>query len=50
VRIVVFRGNIIERTAERNVQWPDGNTLLPPGTLETVLGPQLRHPDANVGY
>jgi len=49
-RIVAFRGNIIERTAERNVDWPDGNTLLPPGKLETVLDRQLRHPDANVGY
>jgi hypothetical protein len=49
-RIVAFRGNIIERTAERKVDWPDGNTLLPPGTLDTLLDSQLRHPDPNVGY
>jgi hypothetical protein len=49
-RIVAFSGNVIERTAERKVSWPDGNTLLAPGALATLLDQQFRHPDANIGY
>jgi Right handed beta helix region len=49
-RIVAFSGNVIERTAERTVSWPDGNTLLAPGALATLLDQQFRHPDANIGY
>jgi hypothetical protein len=49
-KIVAFSGNIIELTAKRKVSWPDGNTLLDPGALGTLLDPQFRHPDPNIGY
>ena len=49
-KIVAFGGNIIERTAERTVPWPDGNKLLAPGELAKLLDEQFRHPDATVGY
>jgi hypothetical protein len=49
-KVVAFSGNIIERTTERNVPWPDGNTLLAPGQLEKLLDGQFRHPNGNVGY
>jgi hypothetical protein len=49
-KVVAFSGNVIERTAERNVPWPEGNTLLAPGELGKLLDGQLRHPDASVGY
>ncbi len=42
-KVVAFSGNIIERTAERNVPWPEGNTLLAPGELGKLLDGQLRH-------
>ncbi len=49
-KVVTFTGNIIERSAERKVPWPDGNTLLAPGELSKLLDQNFRHPDANVGY
>jgi hypothetical protein len=49
-RVLAFSGNVIERTAERTVSWPEGNTLLAPGALGTLLDRQFRHPDANIGY
>ncbi len=50
-KVVAFRGNIIEQTAERRVVWPDGNTLLAPWSprQDCSIG-SFRHPDANVGY
>ena len=44
-KVVAFSGNIIELTAKRKVSWPDGNTLLAPGALGTLLDPQFRHPE-----
>lgn len=32
-----FKNNVIEKTAERNIQWPDGNFLLAPNTLASLL-------------
>ena len=49
-KVVAFGGNVIERTGERRVPWPAGNTLLAPGELGKLLDAQLRHPDASVGY
>jgi hypothetical protein len=49
-RVLAFSGNVIERTAVRNVSWPDGNTLLAPGALATLLDREFRHPDATIGY
>ena len=43
-KILAFSGNIIELTAKRKVSWPDGNTLLAPGALGTLLDRQFRHP------
>jgi hypothetical protein len=48
--VLAFSGNVIERTAERTVSWPDGNTLLAPGALGTLLDREFRHPDTNIGY
>jgi hypothetical protein len=49
-KVMAFSGNVIERTAERNVAWPDGNKLLAPGELGKLLDQKFRHPDASVGY
>jgi hypothetical protein len=49
--VVAFNGNVIERTAERRIPWPSGNTLLEPGALKTTLQPEtFKHPDAGTGY
>ncbi|HZA34746.1 MAG TPA: hypothetical protein VE505_07450, partial [Vicinamibacterales bacterium] len=48
--VLAFSDNVIERTAERTIAWPDGNTLLAPGALGTLLDKQFRHPKGNIGY
>jgi len=35
--LVNFTGNILEKTAERGIPWPLGNTLVEPGQLATLL-------------
>jgi len=37
--LVNFSGNIIEKTAERTIAWPAGNTLIEPGALAALLDP-----------
>jgi hypothetical protein len=49
--VVAFRGNVIERTDERRVEWPRGNTLVEPGALARLLDSKtFKHPDPTVGY
>jgi hypothetical protein len=50
-KVVAFRGNVIERTDERRVEWPRGNTLLDPGSLTRLLdSTTFKHPDGTIGY
>jgi hypothetical protein len=50
-KLVAFTGNVIERSAKRNVPWPRGNTLLDPGELKARLDPEtLRYAKGTAGY
>jgi hypothetical protein len=35
-----FQGNVMEQSAERAFSWPNGNTIVPPGGLLSLLSPQ----------
>lgn len=38
--VTEFTGNVIERTAERTIAWPQGNTLVAPAGLAALLDPK----------
>jgi hypothetical protein len=48
-QVVAFRGNIIERGA-RSIRYPDGNTLLNPGSLLPMLDPVTFKYSGDAGY
>ena len=48
-KVLAFTGNVIER-GPRNIPYPDGNTIVAPGSLIRLLDPQsLRYP-GEAGY
>lgn len=50
-KVVAFTGNVIERTDERRIEWPGGNTLLESGALVRLLVPEtFKHPEGAAGY
>ena len=49
--VYAMTGNVIEKTTERSIAWPAGQTLLAPGALATLLDPTtFKHPDSTLGY
>jgi hypothetical protein len=50
-KLVAFTDNVIERSARREIPWPDGNTLLDPGELKARLNPAtLQYSKGTAGY
>jgi hypothetical protein len=43
---LTWNSNVIEKTAQRRIRWPDGTTLLAPGALAPQLDRSFRYPGA----